>query len=459
LSSDELGVPLQIIDDEKPEKLEHAKHLAWLANEFCNGDGALERWLSEMGVGWVLDLADDPSAGTTSLLRAQPQRNNLTERWIRALTEVTDTDHLKHIVRGTDVSRRVQLFRIVEATVLKMLHFVDALLAAADLDATTGGTAGVSVTNGEQQAPLENLQELLDVRDALSSASQGIQLCLDSDCSAEVDAQGRKLPSLLSEKEPRLEEAIWNTMEIVRYSMLSDNGGDDDEWIQTSQGSPDISKVTRSILTYIKYLCDNYKRLNCIVRAAAELGIYVPNRDIISSFLISAEQDKASPLITLALEIVSSLEVKLAKRSESFPDHSLRLLFLINNTHFIQQQLHPLFRIKHNIAVLTPKIEGYIQQYLQASWAPVMSCLYSHTPPRWFRKNSALPKFDLEFQKTYSAQKLWKVPDPELRTRLRKAIVEKVTAGLTGFLEVNNVTSPGVSTQERERMLLELFEG
>jgi hypothetical protein len=65
----------------------------------------------------------------------------------------------------------------------------------------------------------------------------------------------------------------------------------------------------------------------------------------------------------------------------------------------------------------------------------------------------------LEFQKTYSAQKLWKVPDPELRTRLRKAIVEKVTAGLTGFLEVNNVTNPGVSTQERERMLLELFEG
>jgi hypothetical protein len=34
LSSDELGVPLQIIDDEeKPEKLEHAKHLARLAGQ------------------------------------------------------------------------------------------------------------------------------------------------------------------------------------------------------------------------------------------------------------------------------------------------------------------------------------------------------------------------------------------------------------------------------------------
>jgi hypothetical protein len=84
--------------------------------------------------------------------------------------------------------------------------------------------------------------------------------------------------------------------------------------------------------------------------------------------------------------------------------------------------------------------------------------MYNHTP-RWFRKNSALPKFDLEFEKTYTAQKLWKVPDPELKTRLRKAIVEQVIPGLTRCLEDNNVTSPGITPQEREEMLLELFEG
>jgi hypothetical protein len=479
----DLASQLQYTDDE--EKVKRRQCTRHLVREFCHD--ALERWLSEMGIGWVLDLtADDPSAGTI-LLRAQPQRNSLTEGWIRALIEVMESTHLEYLqclrlvleegfrgrllrifvatvlkerfVRGTDLPGRVQLFRNFEATVLRMLPFVDALLAAADLDASNGTTA-VGVTNGEQ-APSEKLQALLDVRDALSSASEGIQYCFHyCDSSVEMEAKGSKLPSLLSEKEHRLEEAIWNTMEVVRYSILSSDNDDDNEGggTQISQGSPDIRKVTRSIVTYIKYLCKNYRRLNCIVRAAAELGIYVPNRDIISSFLISAEQDKASPLTTLALEMVSSLQVKLAKRSESFPDHSLRLLFLINNTHFIQQQLHPLFCIRHHIAVLTPKIEGYIQEYLQASWAPVMSCMYNHTP-RWFRKNSALPKFDLEFEKTYTAQKLWKVPDPELKTRLRKAIVEQVIPGLTRCLEDNNVTSPGITPQEREEMLLELFEG
>jgi hypothetical protein len=87
-----------------------------------------------------------------------------------------------------------------------------------------------------------------------------------------------------------------------------------------------------------------------------------------------------------------------------------------------------------------------------------MSCLYNHTP-RWFRKNSTLPKFDLEFEKTYTAQKLWKVPDPELRTRLQKAIVDEVVPALKGYLNDNNVTSPGVTPQESEEMLAELFEG
>jgi hypothetical protein len=445
---------LCIDDEEKLKRLERSKVLL---EEFCHGDGdtgVLERWLSEMGIGWVLGLADDPSAGT-SFLRAQPQRNNLAESWIRALTEITESTHLGYLQflrQVLEEAYRERLLRIVEATVLKMLPFVDALLAA---DANTD-TAGVS--NGAQ-ASSEKLQALLGVREALSRASEGIQLYFNWDSSAEIEAQGSKLLSLLSEKEHWLEEAIWNTMEEIRTCILSD-GDDNNDWgIHTSQGSPDICKATRFLVTYIGSLWNNYWRLNRIVRAAAKLGAYVPNREITSSFLLSTEQEETDPFTCLALEMVFSLKVKLAQRSESFPDHSLRFLFLINNTHFIQQHLHPLFSMRYHTEVLTPKMEGYIQKYLQASWAPVMSCLYNHTP-RWFRKNSALPKFDSEFQKTYSVHKLWKVPDPKLRTWLRKAIIKKVVPGLTRYLEDNNVvTSPGVTPQEREEMLLDLFEG
>ncbi|CAL4982378.1 unnamed protein product [Urochloa decumbens] len=414
--------------DEEKLKIERAKRLVMMV--FCHGDGDIgalvDRWLSELGVGWVLDLADDASAGTSLLPRAQ---RNLTENWIRALNEITR-------YTGAFVLGPVQLFKEI---ILTMLRFVDAVLAAGNLDAT----------NGAQASSVEKLRTLLDLRDAVFSALEAIQLSSESwDSSVEMEAQWRigEVLSLLLAKEQRLIEAVSNTMAEIRSSILNNND-DDDEWgIQTRQGSPDICKLTRSLVNYIKSLWIDCWRLNYIVCTAAELCNYV------------LEQDQTGFLTTLAVEIVSSLHVKLAKRSESFPDHSLRFLFLINNTHFIWQHLHQMFPKDLHMAVLAPDIDGYIRKYLQVSWEPVLSCLYNHTP-RWFRKNSPLPKFELEFQKTYTAQKHWKVPDPMLRTRLRKAIVEKVVSGFTKYLEDNNVTNPGVTPQEREKMLLELFEG
>jgi hypothetical protein len=59
----------------------------------------------------------------------------------------------------------------------------------------------------------------------------------------------------------------------------------------------------------------------------------------------------------------------------------------------------------------------------------------------------------------YAAQKLWKVPDPQLRKRLREAIIGIVVSGFMEYLEDNNSITPGVSPQEVEEMLQELFEG
>ena len=92
------------------------------------------------------------------------------------------------------------------------------------------------------------------------------------------------------------------------------------------------------------------------------------------------------------------------------------------------------------------------------TWAPVLECLHNPTF-RCFTRDSPLPKFESKFQSTYAAQKLWKVPDPELRKRLRVAIIEKVVSCFTNYLEDNNRITPGVTPQELEEMLQELFEG
>ena len=128
----------------------------------------------------------------------------------------------------------------------------------------------------------------------------------------------------------------------------------------------------------------------------------------------------------------------------------LRFLFLINNTNFIGQQLHQ---------DPTHKIDNYIESYLQVSWAPVLKCLNNPTFHCGFTRSSPIPKFQSKFQTIYTAQKLWKVPDPELRKRLREVIIKKVVTGFKEYLEDHNSITPGVTPQEVEEILQELFEG
>ena len=63
------------------------------------------------------------------------------------------------------------------------------------------------------------------------------------------------------------------------------------------------------------------------------------------------------------------------------------------------------------------------------------------------------------FRKSTPAKKEWKVPDPELRRRLREVITDKIIPGYTEYIEDNKVTNPKFSPQELKAMLQELFEG
>ncbi|GJM97398.1 hypothetical protein PR202_ga14322 [Eleusine coracana subsp. coracana] len=118
--------------------------------------------------------------------------------------------------------------------------------------------------------------------------------------------------------------------------------------------------------------------------------------------------------------------------SLSLRDQSLKFLFLINNFHFLLQQLWPL---GFPMPELAGKIHDYVNSYIQVSWAPVLNRLHNPTV-HCFTRCSPLPKFQSTFLETYTTQKLWKVPDPEMRKRMREAIVDEVIPGFTEFFKV-----------------------
>ncbi|RCV23824.1 hypothetical protein SETIT_5G035600v2 [Setaria italica] len=310
----------------------------------------------------------------------------------------------------------LEFVQLVEAAVLKMLTFVDAIIAAA---------ARTNDRSGAMALADEKLWVLIEVHDALSMALEHIMSpSLSSPFGESTEGTMR---NLLSADLAKLDEAIWDTIVEIRNSILA--------WMDD-----DVTRCTN-------ILSSNDKSVNRILHDAFLRVKYVP------------ENENVSLLSSLIIELARSLEEKLAIMSRSwFSDQSLRFLFLINNSDFIMQQLHrhlcfPLLTLSH-------KTDGYINSYLQVSWAPVLKCLQDPATPHCFTRCSPLTKFKSKFHKTYTVQKLWKVPDPDMRKRLRKAIIEKVIPVFTQFLEDNSISTLKVTTPRKvEEMLADLFEG
>lgn len=520
------------------KKEEQLKHIKSLVEEFFGGDAGVvvvERWLTELGIGWVLHLADGASerevavrtpedvwswtralaeivesigsmafdadrgsmgslpssicdceeqpqeapdaGGQPSLLRraaskifrrnnavaaAQPSGfqegpNNNTGRQPDhgsvSLPTISEVEQQEGHAAVSD--RQIQFAQFFQATMMKMIPFVDCII-------------GDEI---EMQAPPlhENLSILLGVHGALSKALLH-NCCLSSSSrpsSAEVSGIQRDMDSLLSAKELKVGAAIWSIMEQIRARILDlevMEDGDDSSTLgtPTPQGSSGVHKVTQAAIWYFRFLRLNYSSLAPIVSAKHEPQI-----------------EAVPPLDSMIIEMASCLEEKLATKSESFPNRSIGFLFLLNNSYLISQQVQPIWSAvqSNNVAALndshflafmeaqtadaTGKIRSYMEAYLQVSWAPVLSCLCNPTTPiiSFGKGYSPLAKFESEFQKTYTNQKLCKVPDPWLRKILRKAITMKIMPVYTKYIEDNSITTPRVAPQELEEMLQDLFEG
>ncbi|XP_066374043.1 exocyst complex component EXO70A3-like [Miscanthus floridulus] len=249
---------------------------------------------------------------------------------------------------------------------------------------------------------------------------------------------------LLSAYKSKVGKAIRSTMEKIRVMLTG--VGDDSSSSLNPQGSSDIHKITRSVMTYIRFLLSNYPSVDAVIRAK-----YVPHIEI------------EPPLDSMIMEMVSFLQEKIANISEPFPDQGLRFLFLLNNSYHIQQRFHSRYYLPEPIVLLADdishKIKGYMKTYLQVSRALLLTCLLNPTSHCLGKNSSSLYKFESEFPKIYTSQKEWKVPDPELRRRLREVITDKIIPGYIEYIEDNKVTHPKISPQELEAMLQELFEG
>ncbi|CAN6172594.1 unnamed protein product [Urochloa humidicola] len=460
----------------------------------------LESWFWVLDVEWILLTREgdkvqphlDLDDGCASLL-------DLMERWIKALKTMVQVLCImqlelraKRPAAITGVRNAIRYFTVLaagrktmaererevsefvqfaEASILRMLDFVDAVADA--------------VLNDDRAA--ETLPGMLQVYTCVVVDSPAV-LALFKEASGGTTSAFDAMNNVFLRKRSKLGDAIASMMEKVRASFMAD-----DCWRVSPAEVGDVHNTTR-LMNYIMLLWRNESALDLVLQDQQHrLGMFMSKHH--DDYCSSSAAD-------LIKNMICCSEKQLEKTSNFISDPGLRYIFLMNNCSFISDKVSSLLlppledykidgsRCSSSRQRLPPmedyvnqpdpnlrakietnsnldglvRIQGFIEAYLDASWEPVTSCL-DHGIYGGFRKcGGELDKFESEFQRTYAMQKHWKVPNPELRKRLRKAIIEKVVSGYRQYMVERAARGksnrPHMSTPlELEELLEELFEG
>ncbi|PVH48387.1 hypothetical protein PAHAL_4G320500 [Panicum hallii] len=454
----------------------------------------LGSWFSELDVEWVLHAREGDKLrphledGCASLL-------DLMESWIKALKTmvqvlcITQLELRAKWPAAGGVRKAVRYFlllatgkaaereqeaallaRFAEASVLRMLDFVDAVADAALID--------------DDQAAAETLPGMLQVYACVVDDSPAV-LALFKEApgaASTFDAMN----GVFLRKRSKLSDAVWSMVEKVRASFMAD-----DCWRVSPAEAGGVHETARLMMNYAMLLWRNEGALNLVLQ---------DQQHRFRMFLSEHDGHCSSSVADLIKNLISSSEKQLEKASNFISDPGLRYIFLMNNCSFISEKVSSLLlppfedckieRSRGSRERLPPmedcvrqpdrsirakieadsnldgliKIQSFMEAYLEASWEPVMSCLYHDIPRGFLNCSGALDEFESEFQRTYTMQRMWKVPNPELRKRLREAVTEKVISGYSKYMSermARGKTNRRHSSTplELEELLEELFEG
>uniref|UniRef100_A0A0D9WWS7 Exocyst subunit Exo70 family protein n=1 Tax=Leersia perrieri TaxID=77586 RepID=A0A0D9WWS7_9ORYZ len=291
----------------------------------------------------------------------------------------------------------------------------------------------VSKVNGSP----EKLFHMLQMHKALTEASPMIQ---EAFLGEPKEFLTKELSQILDTLEDSAREILGKLKaQIQSYDSPNAPGGS-------------VHLVTTYLMRYITLLAHNTSSLNAI------LAHYH------SDHLLSAEgMNLPGRLIS---ELISDLCFMLDKQSKLYKPEGLQYLFLMNNEHFMLQQIEQadtkLLLGTEWIDKYHHSISQYKVKYKDATWATVTSCLDKKTSSSLnFIQPSHFKEFISSFETEFRLQMHWKVPDPKLRVELRQTVCDYVLLAYCVFMEKhpNLDKSWGHSLEDIRNKLSDLFEG
>jgi len=169
------------------------------------------------------------------------------------------------------------------------------------------------------------------------------------------------------------------------------------------------------------------------------------------ALLLAAEYEKKiTPLTSITLLILSGLEQNLENKAKTYKNHPLSCIFLINNYHYISKHVGPRSSLpmgKNFVDKYDSLVKKLRDDYKLSSWDKAISYLdlsdskeiLSKCHPVVTKQAKKLIKskfsgFNSQFQELYNTQRLYSLPDSDLRSQLRNDNVDYVLKLYKNFL-------------------------
>lgn len=214
-----------------------------------------------------------------------------------------------------------------------------------------------------------------------------------------------------------------------------------------------ILLITRYVMKYIRLL----------VKHAGSLDPILGSSDLYEGVSLTGH---------LVRGLISDLDNVVEEKSRLYASQQgLRYIFLMNNAHFVIQEVeHSDIQLILGAEWLKKRrdeFDMYMRDYMSSTWEKATYHLTVATSPPHKRlrpgllgtfHTNARPRFNSCFKETCDSQMHWKVPCPVLRSRLRESISEHVVEAYQVYLETLNQPSI-VSVVDLKSRLSEFFEG
>jgi hypothetical protein len=217
-----------------------------------------------------------------------------------------------------------------------------------------------------------------------------------------------------------------------------------------------ILLITRYVMKYIRLLIKHAGSLDPILGCGQ-------NSDLFEGVSLTGH---------LVRGLISDLNNVVEEKSRLYASQQgLRCIFLMNNAHFVIQEVeHSDIQLILGAEWLKQRrdeFDMYMRDYMSSTWEKATYHLTVAASPPHKRlrpgllgifHTNAKPRFDSCFKETCDSQMHWKVPCPVLRSRLRESISEHVVEAYQVYLETLNQPSIGSAGDLKSRVS-ELFEG